>query len=493
MIRKKTLREKIVSILKREGMPLSLRKQVEAFEKIYLDKREKEGATPPTKREIRVAWADSVNQRNKEHNSNYVSERKGIARSDFGYFLKTAYINNKGGTPSINKEINSFILKYISEKISENPTAVPPKKLEAKIAWADMINEDNQKRGLHSFIIQRKGLYKDGRLYFAKTLREERKYRDYLKELDKDNNYDFSQNLDRSYRRAVLKKLNKKFFTVLTCCFVAYVVFFPIIRSAYLEWKADRRPPSKYENEDIYPNEDVKRDENGGIIEFPVRNEELQEAHSMLIGKLKRDFEAYGVNLNAIGSIYGIYEHDLGSSADADTRKMIEFLVNSEDKIYSIQYIKDGEIDLNTSENGTRGIMSLLKNLNEGCVYGASELTPEKQEILDKFGGDAIYVGDYFEFGDTQSGRALYTIPIYSENGCKLYSVPENELLSEDEVYSEFFNFLDNKNEIFTEKAEGEIPQKYSYILSACDRALESYLTELAIVGENEGSNENTK
>lgn len=380
---------------------------------------------------------------------------------------------------SLHQEIKRFEKSYLEEKYRLDSNYKSARKIEAKVAWADMINERNKKSGIKS-IIEKKGIYKSNRLYFRKTLKDEKKYRVYLKNKDEENEYTLSQRIKYSDKRAVLKGFNKKNCIIVSCCLIAYAVFYPIVRAKILEWTADRRPPARYEREDLYPNEEVQRTEDGDIIEYPVINEELVEAYSILTNRLKNGFKSYGVDIKGIGDIQGIYEHNMGNDGLLNQSKMIEILVKSEGKLYSIQYVKDGEINLNTSENDTRTISSFIENLFDSYIYGASEITPEKQEILDTMNDNTIYIGDYFAYGDSTTGRALYTIPTYSDTGYKTYSVPENELLSEDDVYLEFLGYLKKENTLFTEKSEEGFQQKYLCVLNACDRAVNSYLSNLS-------------
>lgn len=385
-------------------------------------------------------------------------------------------LTKQSGVFLLLKDVLKYRKSYIAEKKAENPEQ---KKVSGKgslVQWADKVNERANERGFLKGV-EKKGIYKLSPIYFLKTFNKERKERELFENIDIANRYKMAKHMAHNEKKRLpLNAVIKRHFNKLDlvkiglCVGVTIVCITPTVREIYFDIVRDDRPSSQFTTETTLPNKDVPKDEEGNIIEYPVNDEELVKAYDHLEKKILRDFKSRGINLTSIDEIVGIYENDMLHENFGD-RKIIEILIKNSEDYYSLQYVKDGGCDVNTEENETRTISALNILLQESSLYSACEMDDEKREILEKIGEENnVFIGDYYEYIE-QSGRISYRVPVYTEAKCVTYSISEQDLLSEEDVFVELNDYLDEKNEYFT-LSEATLNKTNVKILDACDLAL---------------------
>ena len=382
-------------------------------------------------------------------------------------------------------DINNFKRVYKEKLVSENPSLKKVKAKGALISWAETTNAKAGNRRYWK-AIEKKGFAKSDVGFFLKVFDKEKEERKFFRKINKDNEYRMDQSLKPSFRKAFIKKyFNKKFAIRVTSCVLAFVFLYPTVRSIVMELSRDKRPTASFTVDETLPNREVERDENGDIIEFPVKNEELIKAYEFLENKLSLDLKTRNVQIDNIDEIVSIFENEFTHEQD----NIIEIIVKEGEKYYSLQYIISADETLNIEENDTRTISSFNSLLQRGILYSACEMQDDKQQILHKLNEENnIFVGDYY-IHQTQMTQK-FVVPVYSEIDCKLYSIDEKDVLREDDIYKELIEYLDGKNTYFTISDSIKTKNQYLAVLDACDNAhiqkLEDFVIELPIENERE-------
>ncbi len=373
------------------------------------------------------------------------------------------------------------VKRYMEGYLKDHPT---DKKMEALVKWAD---EKNQlaKQYCYWKAKERKGYLKSDKLYFARTFSKEVTYSRFLSKQDKENRFKFDQNVKPSHVRAFLHKYtSSRAVAIIAFILVNTIMLYPYIRGLILDLSRDKRPAAEFAPADTFPNEEVKRDENGDIIEHPVLDQDAIKAYKFFEKKIIEDFNCFGIKINSLDSVIGIYENPLTHEIYGN-EKIVEIVISKDGKFYSLQYIHDGDVEINTNENLVRTLSSLNACLSDSFIYNAGQMTPYFQELLELTGKSRdIYIGDYYEYRK-QNGRAEYKIPVYTENTRRTYSIEEQHLLSEDDIYDELKDCLNKENDYFTEEAEQEIESKYTAVMDAIDYS-QQLLSEGAYYHEEE-------
>lgn len=357
------------------------------------------------------------------------------------------------------KQVKSYMEDYLKDHPSDE-------KMTALVKWADEKNE-LAKQYCYWKVKERKGFLKSNKLYFIRTFNKEYNLNRLLSKKDKENRFKFDQKIKPSYSRAFLNKYTRpRAIAIIAFILVNTVLFYPYVRGVILDYLRDKRPPAEFSPADTYPNEKVPRDENGDIIEFPILDKDAIKAYKFFEKKIIKDFKDFGIEINSLDSIIGIYENPLTHEIYGN-EKIIEIVVSKEGKAYSLQYIHDGEVEISTKENLVRTLSSLNVCLSRSFIYNASQMTEYQSKLLELTGNSRdLYIGEYYEYRK-QNGRAEYKIPVYTESTRRTYSIEEQHLLSEDDIYDELKDCLNKENDYFTEEAEQTIENKYVAVMEA--------------------------
>jgi len=206
----------------------------------------------------------------------------------------------------------------------------------------------------------------------------------------------------------------------------------------------------------------VDRNEDGTINPYPVVSEEVANIYTFLGDKLLDDINFFGESLPYVEKVCGIYRHNLyGESFSQDAA--IQIVIESNGQKYILEYTAmqddfEGEVfKVNTAINENETIISFMENIAVCYPSNFIKSTPEKAEFesliknFDGIVGDIIY---YIKDALT----TCYQIPIYSNNECTVYSITENDLaqnsedMSVEDIYNLFKEYLEKKNELFTEE-----------------------------------------
>ena len=355
------------------------------------------------------------------------------------------------------------VKRYMEEYLKDHPS---DEKIKALVKWADEKNELAMQY-CYWKVKERKGYLKSDKLYFARTFSKEYTFKRFLSKKDKENRYNFEQNAKPSYVKAFLHKYTKpRVFAVVTMILVYTIMLYPYVRGVILDLLRDKRPAAEFSPADTFPNEEVKRDENGDIIEHPAHDQDAIKAYKYFEKKIIGDFNEFGIKINSLDSVIGIYENPLTHEIYGN-EKIVEIVVSKDGKFYSLQYIHDGDVEINTNENLVRTLSSLNTFLSDSYIYNAGQMTPYFQELLELTGNSRdLYIGEYYEYRK-QNGRAEYKIPVYTENTRRTYSIEEQHLLSEDDIYDELKDCLNKENDYFTEETEQTIENKYVAVMKA--------------------------
>lgn len=361
------------------------------------------------------------------------------------------------------KQVKSYMEDYLKDHPSDE-------KMQALVKWADERNELAKEYCLWK-VKERKGYLKSDKLYFVRTFKKEYTFNRIQSRMDKENKFKLEQSVKHSYVKAFLHKYTKPHAVATIAAIIASVIiFYPYVRGIIVDLLRDKRPAAEFAPADTYPNENVPKDEKGNIIEYPVLDQEAIKAYKFFEKKIIKDFKNFGIDINSLDNVIGIYENPLIHESFYESygvQRIIEIVVSKDGKAYSLQYIHDGDVELNTNENFVRTLSSLNACLSHSYIYNAGQMTPYQKEILDLTGNSKdLYIGDYYEYRK-QNGRAEYKIPVYTEETRRTYSIEENDLSSEDDIYDELKDYLNKENDYFTEDAEQTVESKYEAVIDA--------------------------
>lgn len=251
-----------------------------------------------------------------------------------------------------------------------------------------------------------------------------------------------------------------------------------------LSSKPDNRPVSSFPTEDLFPNPDIPKDEDGNIIENPVIDKELSRAFLILEKKLLSDAKRFGKKFSFITSIKGIYEHQT-LSENSGKESIIEILFEADGKINSLQYINFNETQINLFGNDTKNIMEFFNFLPSCYPYNCYTQEDNKAGLLQKL-NSSIFISDPFVF-TYHSNIKEYHIVSYNENGSfTLFKTDKNYLDNYDiDPLKALEEYIDNKNQLFSQSTN---ESEFTTITSACENALKIIANNPEITLEQEAN-----
>lgn len=234
--------------------------------------------------------------------------------------------------------------------------------------------------------------------------------------------------------------------------------------------KVDNRPISSFPIDNLFPNQDVPKDENGDFIEKPVNYKELAEAFLILEKKLISDAQRFGMEFSSISSILGIYEHKT-LDENTGTKSIIEILFLSNNKINSLQYMNFNKTNIDFSLNETNNIMEFF-NFMPSC-YPLNCYTQEeiKNALIEKI-DEAYYISDPFEFTYHSNLREYHIVAYKKDGSYTVFKTDKNYLDNHNiEPLNALMDYLNGKKVDFTFTTDIGI-SNFNPVTEACDKAI---------------------
>lgn len=260
-----------------------------------------------------------------------------------------------------------------------------------------------------------------------------------------------------------------------------------LIQYAYqtIKNKPDNRPVSSFPTEDLFPNPDIPKDEDGNIIENPVIDKELSRAFLILEKKLLSDAKRFGKKFSFITSIKGIYEHQTLSETSGKKESIIEIIFEADGKLDSLQYMNFGEAEFNISKNDTKIIMEFFNYLSNCYPYDCYAQDENTTNLLKKL-ETSFFVAKPFKF-TYHSNLQEYRIPSYNKDGSfTLFKTDKNYLDNYDiDPLKALEEYIDNKNQLFSQSTN---ESEFTTITSACENALKIIVKNPEITLEQEAN-----
>ena len=206
----------------------------------------------------------------------------------------------------------------------------------------------------------------------------------------------------------------------------------------------------------------VERNEDGTINPYPIVSEEMVSAYNFLGEKLMDDIYYFGETLPYIEKICGIYRHSLyGEEFSKDS--LIQIVFEAAGQKYILEYTAfeedfgDEIFKVNTSINENETLISLTENMAMCYPSNFIKPTAEKAELEGLFENFDGIIGDIVYY-TKDALTTCYQIPVYTNDECTVYSITENTLaehsedMSIEDIYTLFKEYLEKKNEFFTEE-----------------------------------------
>lgn len=265
------------------------------------------------------------------------------------------------------------------------------------------------------------------------------------------------------YRKAFIKNtFNIR--NVVVISLVTLALMYPSIERYFIE-----RNISKLDIEDRPPVELVCQDElsfdkNGLIIEKPITSQELFDAQTFMEEKLFDDLEFVNSNIKNVDKIIGIYKHKLYNENYEKNDSLINVVFESNSKLYSLGYnafeedLGEEDIGFELGLNDAETLLNFMTTLQSCYICDMASENEAKEDLTKTF--DAIshskhLVGNIILYNEGTL-EAEYQVPVFTDNGCVVYSVSESDLathsmnMTDEDIYNLLNNFLKNENELFT-------------------------------------------
>jgi hypothetical protein len=247
---------------------------------------------------------------------------------------------------------------------------------------------------------------------------------------------------------------------------------YPVIKQALIQKAISSMPVEIHApTETLTP---PAKNSEGEIIESVDDPKELVNAYDFLEDKFLGDADYFGIDLESINFIKGIYKIDLASENFAKDFA-IQVIVNTSGKDIIFEYtgleenFKDG-FNVDTTVNSTGTILSFSENLAECYPSNVVEQDEQKIELAEKIKeitGNNCIIGDPIVFSEN-AVSSNYQIPVYQNNSCILYSIKESVLadnsedISYDAIMSLLSDYIEQKNKLFEVKTIEQIKESNS-------------------------------
>lgn len=272
------------------------------------------------------------------------------------------------------------------------------------------------------------------------------------------------KSLEKPYSFKGFIKNTFKIRNIVIIGFITFTIFYPKIERYFIEKKINRldveeRPPIEFVNQDK-----IVVNEEGSIVEKPITDEELYEAHIFTKDKLFDDLDFLESQINNIEKIVGIYKHNLFNENYDKNDSLIDVVFKSDDKLYSLTYTVDGEefeegsINFEKGLNDAETLLNFMSTLQNFYISNLSNNDESKKDVistLNSLNSQNYLVGDVLYYNEgTLEGE--YHIPVYTENSCTVYSITERNLanhsmdMSNEDMFNLLVEYLNNENELFT-------------------------------------------
>lgn len=240
-----------------------------------------------------------------------------------------------------------------------------------------------------------------------------------LKKMMKVNKITISKGLLKKRKKHILAKTA----VVLLTCAAIYICYNVI--TAYLN---NQNPgiQNNFSNDQIFEdnnNNEIIFDENGNIIEDPIKNEDkeilLNEINNKLLYALTNRAPETIEKIDNIISISQI-PYNMCEDDNQYDKYVITILFEANNKLYNLNYISGEDFKL-TQNNEKSYFGEFLSYLSNCSLDMCLQMTENEKNFINSIDNNIFYVMPYY-YGYDEESNLIYCIPIFYNDNGKIYS-----------------------------------------------------------------------